>query len=474
MRSLIGDRKFYKHLFAIILPMMVQFAISTFVGLLDNIMLGQVGTEEMSGAAIANQFMFIYNISLFGLVSGAGIFSAQFFGAKDNEGVRDTFRFKVVASLIMTIFFIFIFSFFGKDLISLFLLGKSQVGDVKRVMALGNQYLLVCLLGLIPYAITNSYADTLRATGETVLPMAAGIVAVLTNTVFNWILIFGNLGFPKLGMVGAAVATVISRFVEGMILIIHTYKNRERNQFIIGAYKSMKVPANLLKSIFRRGMPLFINEVLWAIGTSTLLQCYSMRGFEVVASINISNTLANFFNIVYFSMGNAVSIIVGQLLGEGKFEEAKDTDKKLIAFAVMSCLVCGGILFAISGVFPQIYKTEPIVKTMASVFIMITAICMPIQAFIHTSYFTLRCGGRTFIAFLFDSMFVLLISVPLAFSLVKFTGLNIFAVYLICQLADILKAIFGFVLIKKGIWINNIVDNLKDETGKNKGSLEGI
>lgn len=457
MKKFIGDKKFYKMVLAIAVPIMVQNGITNFVSMLDNIMVGRVGTIQMSSVAIVNQLLFVFNISVFGAVSGAGIFGAQFFGCGRHEGVKHTFRFKMICSILLTILAAGIFIFFGENLITMYLHGEGMEAELASAMAYGKQYLLIMLAGILPFAIEQVYTSTLRECGETVIPMKAGIVAVIINLILNYVLIFGKFGAPALGVAGAAIATITARYVEASIVIIWTHKHKERFPFIEGAYKSMHVPGNLVGKILIKGSPLMLNEVLWAGGMATLMQCYSVRGMDAVAGLNISSTISNVFNVVYIALGSSVAIIVGQLLGAGKMEEAKDTDTKLIAFSVGSCVVIGSLLALLAPLFPMIYNTSQEVRNLATDFIRIVALCLPMWAFLHASYFTLRSGGKTIVTFLFDSVFMWVVSIPLAYVLSRYTGINIVLLYLICQLADLIKCVIGFVLVKKGVWLQNIV-----------------
>ena len=204
-----------------------------------------------------------------------------------------------------------------------------------------------------------------------------------------------------------------------------------------------------------------LNEFLWSLGITTLLQCYSVRGLSVVAAMNISSTLSNVFNVVYIALGTAISIIIGQLLGAGKIEEAKDTDRKLIVFAVLSCFAVGALLACVAPLFPQIYDATDDVRVMATQFILIAAACMPIQGFLNACYFTIRSGGKTLITFLFDSFYVWVFSIPLAYVLGHYTLIPIATLYLICQLSDLIKCLIGFILVKRGKWAQNMVLNAK-------------
>lgn len=457
MKKFIGDKKFYIMVLAVAVPIMIQNGITNFVSLLDNIMVGQVGTEQMTGVAIVNQLMFVFNICIFGGISGAGIFGTQFYGNGNFEGLRNTFRFKIVLCTLFAILGITTFIFGGSFLIQSYLHEGSSQGDLAQALMYGQNYMRVMLIGMLPYAISQVYASTLRETGETLLPMKAGIAAVVVNLVFNYILIFGKLGAPVMGVEGAAISTVISRFVEMGIIIAWTHIHKEKNEFVQGVYRTLKVPGIIVKNIILRGTPLMLNEALWAGGMAVMTQCYSIRGMSVVAGINISSTISNVFNVVFIALGNAVAIIVGQLLGAGKMEEAKDTDRKLIFFSTVSCMVIGLIMALCAPLFPELYNTTQEVKELAKDFIVIAALCMPLFAFTHASYFTLRSGGKTIITFVFDSLFVWIASIPLAFCLTRFTDMNIVLVYLCCQLIEIVKCVIGYVLVKKGVWIHNIV-----------------
>lgn len=441
----------------IVIPVIIQNGITNFVNLLDNIMVGQVGTEQMSGVAIVNQFMNVFNICIFGGVSSAGIFTAQYYGQGSQEGVRNTFRFKFMVCILMTVAAVVLFLTSGESLITLYLHEGAESGDIVKTLEYGKKYLAVIIFGILPYAISQTYASTLRETGETVLPMKAGIIAVLVNLVGNYLLIFGKFGAPALGAVGAAIATDIARVVECLILIFWTYGHRRDHPFIEGAYRTLKIPGDLTANIVKKGIPIMLNEIAWSTGQAFLLQCYSVRGLSVVAALNISSTVSNLFNVVFLSTGGAIAIIVGQLLGAGKMEEAKDTDRKLLFFTVSTCLVCGSLLAAISPFFPLIYNTSGEVQSYAARFILIAAGCMPLYAFMHGCYFTLRSGGKTWITVLFDSVYVWVVDIPLAYVLAHFTGLPIVLVYLSCQLIETLKCILGYILVKKGIWLQNIV-----------------
>lgn len=455
----IGDKDFYKLVLMVATPMIIQNGITNFVSLLDNIMVGQLGTEQMSGVAIVNQLMFVFNICIFGCVSGASIFSAQFYGQGNHEGVKNAFRFKLVSCTLITVLGMVIFLAGGGSLIHLFL-NDGSAESIALTHGYGMEYLYVMMAGMIPFMISQVYSSTLRETGETIIPMIAGVAAVLVNLFFNYLLIFGHWGFPKWGVAGAAVATTISRVVETIIVVSWTHTHQEKNQFIHGVYRHFHIPANLAKQILVKGTPLLLNEALWSAGMALLTQCYSMRGLDAVAAINISSTVSNLFNVVFLALGNAISIIVGQQLGSGDLERAVETDRKMIFFSVAACFVMGTAMMLLAPLFPAIYNTTDIVKGYATNLIRIAAAFMPLYAYYHATYFTLRSGGKTVVTFLFDSGYLWVIMVPAAFVLSRFTGIPLIPMYFICQCTEIFKAVVGTILVAKKVWVNNIVDEM--------------
>ena len=461
IKNYIGDSKFYRMVLGVAIPIMIQNGITNFVNLLDNIMVGRLSTEQMSGVAIVNQLIFIYYLCMFGGLSGVGIFTAQYFGYKDEEGIRHTIRYKMWLGFIISILVVVILMSMGSELINIYLQGTTDSGDPVKTLDYGMQYLGVILFMFPAVYIGFLLSSTLRECGETVLPMKAGIAAIFVNLCFNYLLIYGKFGFPRLGVRGAAAATVLSKYVEMGIILIWCMKNTEKHSYFHGLFRTILIPWKLVLKFLKTGMPLLLNEGLWALGVAMLAQAYSLRGLDVVAGQNIANTINNIFNIVFIALGDAVAIIIGQYLGAGKLEEAKDADRKIIAMAVASSVVIGLLMFSTSGLFPRIYNTSDASKRIATLFIMVQAIFLPKDAFLHTAYFTLRSGGKTIITFFFDSVFMLVISVPVAYLLTLFTGLHVAVIFAAVHAADLIKCVIGYVLVKKGVWVKNIV---KEET----------
>lgn len=452
------EKLIYKKTLKIAVPMMIQNGITNAVGLVDNVMVGNLGTNAVTAVSIIGQLFFVFSLAIFGGLSGPGIYAAQYFGQKNIEGFRQTFRIKHWICGFCLIAGLCAFIFAAEPLIGLYMRGEGSEVDPVETMTLAKDYLGVMLVGMVPFVITQIYASSLRETGDTFMPMMAGVASVVVDVVFNYLLIFGNFGFPKLGVQGAAIATVIARFVEMAIVLAVTFAKRKKYTFLQGAYKTLLVPRDVTAKIIKKGLPIFFNEFLWSAGIAVITQTYSTLGLDIVAGLNISNTLCNLLNVVFVAMGNAVGIVIGQLLGASEYEKAKKSSLKLAAFTGVICVVLTAILVGVSGVFPNLYNTTDDIKRLGQWFIVITALFFPVQGYLNALYFTMRSGGKTLVTFFFDSVFTWVVTIPLTLLLCTFSGLPVIGIYAIVQAADIIKVIVGFILVKRGLWISNIVE----------------
>ena len=458
LKKYFGDKNFYKTVMSVAVPIMIQNFITNFVSMLDNLMVGSLGTEQMSGVSIVNQLIFVFNLAVFGALSGAGIFTAQFFGKNDPDGIRYTIRYKVIVTLLLFGVAIFIFNVFEEPLINMFLHESDANADVALTLEFAKKYLKTILWGIFPFCVAQIFSSTLRETGETVAPMVAGFIAVLTNCLFNWVLIFGKLGFPQLGVQGAAIATNISRYVECAVIIVFVILKRKKFSYFKGVFRSFGIPKKVFKDITVKGMPLLFNEFFWSLGMSLLSVAYSLHGIDVVAGYSISSTVMNLANIAFISLGSSIGIIIGKQLGANEFEKAYDTDRKLITFSVVLSIGIGVIVFLIGDKIPLLYNVSDASKEYAAFFIKVCSLFIPVHAFANASYFTIRSGGKTLVTFLMDSVFIMCINVPVAFALFYAFHLSIWAIFPIVQAIDIIKVIIGMTLVKKKVWLNNIVE----------------
>ena len=452
----IENKELYKYVVSLALPMILQSIITTFVNMVDNIMIGRVGTSELNGVAIANQYTFIFNVTVFGAVSGASIFGTQFFGCNDFNGQRNTLRFRIYFSMIIAFIGMVLFKVYDANLISLFLSEDNDPTMKQLTLQYGIEYIDIIIFGLIPFAIGQAYSSLVRECGETKIPMYGSIVAIFLNIILDYCLIFGKFGFPKMSVAGAAIATVIAKTVEALVVIIWTHKNINIVKCAEKLFDSFVIPLRLSKNMILKSLPLMFNEFLWSLGIIIVAQSYSTRGLAVVAARNISYTITDIFSVVFMQLGAAIGIILGMKLGSEQFDEAKKLTKKLIFFAVGVSVVLALLVVPLAFFYPNIYNVEDEIKNLAVFYILTQAFVMPLWSYTNSCYFVIRSGGGTGITFIFDFVYTWLIFVPLAFVLTRWTNLDIHLVMIIVTYAEIIKALVGYFMVKSNIWVKNI------------------
>ncbi|MBO6016220.1 MAG: MATE family efflux transporter, partial [Lachnospiraceae bacterium] len=398
-----------------------------------------------------------FNLTIFGAVSGPSIFGAQFFGKGDAEGQKHTFRFRLLLCIGIIAAALAIFSMLDTQLISLYLSKDDAPDAIAATLSYGKTYMSIMLWGLIPFGIGQAYSSVVRECGETRIQMIASVIAVMLNLFLDYSLIFGKFGLPKMGVSGAALATVFAKSIEALIVILWVHLHPEKNRYIIGAFKGFYIPRKLAGDMMRKGFLLLVNEFMWSVGMSVIAQCYSIRGLNVVAARNIAGTMINLFNVIYIQLGSCIAIMVGAKLGAQKLEEAKDLDNKLLFFCVASTFVVTLCMLPIAHIFPNLYNTEMPIKRLATYFITIQALAMPLWSYTHACYFTLRSGGKTGLTFLFDFGYTWAVMIPLAFVLSYFTGLNIHIIFAITTFSEIIKVFIGYYFVRSNVWLNNIV-----------------
>ena len=450
----IGDRAFYRRVLAVTLPIMLQNVVTNFVNLLDNIMVGQTGTASMSGVAVVGQLFFIFNLVIFGTVSGPGIFCAQFWGAGDERSFKAAFRYKLATAVVMCLACMSAFLLLGERLIAVYITGGAE--ETASVMGYAKGYLAIMLWGMVPFAVSTAYATTLREADRGLVPMIASWLAVAVNLVLNWVLIFGHLGAPALGVRGAALATVIARFAEMGVNVLWSHRNRDKVLFTRRMLEGAPMGRVMFWDITRRSLPLTANEALWCVGTAALTQIYSTRGITVMAALNIAYVLYDVFTAVAFSLGSAIGIIVGQELGAGRTEQAVDTDRKMLALEVGIAMAIGLVMAGAAWLFPRFYNTSEDVRALAARLICVMAVILPFECLSNGCYFTMRSGGRTVVTFLFDSCFTWAVNVPAAWLLAHRTGLAVVAVYALSAATVLIKDAVGLVLVHKRYWVNTL------------------
>lgn len=465
IRRYLGDRSFYWSTARIALPIMMQGSIYNLVELLNNIMVGRIGTLPMNGVAVVNQLFFVFYSCVSGIFSGVGVFTAQFSGRGDPTGVRYTFRFKFITSLLLSAATILLLGVAGRDLIQMYLQGEAASQDSEASLAYGMDYLRIMLVGVFPYALINVYSSTLRETGETRVPMISCVLAMILSLWLHYVLIFGSGPIPAMGCSGAALATLLARLIELSCVAGWTHLHPGQNQFIRGAYRSVYIPGLLVKRIVFKSAPFVLNQFLWSMGVAAQTQCYSVRGLYVVGASNIISALSNLVIVVANAIGNAAKIVIGHMMGRSEsMDKIRAIYRKFVGLCFVASILVA-LLYALAGrFFPLIYNTTDQVRNLASTFILINSMILPFTSYLTVVSCVLQSGGNVRLNLLFDTAFIWICCVAPVYGLVHFTDWNIVFIYAFCQSMEILKTLLGITLIRKGRWIQNVVEGALPHT----------
>ncbi|MBU1140930.1 MAG: MATE family efflux transporter, partial [Firmicutes bacterium] len=445
--SLIGDRAFYRQLFTVAAPLVLQQLITTSVQLVDNVMVGKLGTLAIGSVSIVNQLYFVVILITFGAMGGAGVFSAQYFGSKDYDRLKQTFRFKLLVGLFVAFTSFLIFTLFGENLLRLF---TSNPETIKG----GLDYLSIVKWSAFPWIISVAISNTFRETGVTKPLLKISIAAIITNTLLNFVLIFGMFGLPALGIVGAAIATLISRLVELSLTLILLKKRGQI--FSTKIFQIHRIEKKLLIAVIVMALPLTLNEALWSSGQTVFLHAYSTRGDSALAAMSITGAISQLVFVTFGGIATAVAVMVGNTLGKNELKEAKENAKKLIAFSVAFAMIAGAFLFFLSFFILNIYDVSETTKQIATFNIRVNAIFIPVFSFNVALYFTLRSGGDTKSTIMIDAGYMWTVPVPIVLILAYFTSLPVIYMFLIVQMLDIPKILFGLSRFRKGYWIKNL------------------
>lgn len=456
------DRAFVKKVSLIAIPMMLQQLISSSVNLIDNIMAGQLGDYAIGGVAASNRFFMIGLAAIMGVSNGVAVFIAQFYGAREDKKVQESFRLSITAVLALVIPVALLAIFFPDLIIRFF---NKDPG----LLAPGQAYMPIVGLALLPQALSFTMQSAMRAIGDTKKPLQISIIAVLTNLLFNYLLIFGHLGFPQMGVAGAAAGTLIARLVELSLSIFaihgscYCFATKIKDLF--------KVPKDLVKEIVSRSFPLTVNELLYGSAMAMIFKLYAVRGTDVMAAMTILNTNSDLFFIIYSGMAAATFVVVSQPLGANNLEEARANGYRMIRFSMLLSIIFASLMFASSFIVPEFYLVAPEIRRTAAIFVRIYSIFYLVYTTNVQCFYTLRSGGDTKSSMIMDSGFFWLVNIPVVALAVYFTDWSIFAVFLTGQLIDIVKMWLGLLLVKKEGWVKNLTVN-SCLPGKNKSAAE--
>ncbi|WP_411678791.1 MATE family efflux transporter [Clostridium thailandense] len=446
--SLFDDRKFLKTLFKLALPIVLQNLILSSLNLVDTVIIGGLGEYAIASVGIANQYFFLLNLVLFGIVSGSSIFTAQFYGDNDIPNIKRVLGLSIITGGIAALIFSIVGFFFNTQILSIF-------STDKLVIAMGSEYLRIIVFSYVITAVTFSYSFTLRSIGQVKLPMIISTIALAVNTILNYLLVYGYLGMPKLGTNGSAIATLIARIVELVLMLTVVYSKK----LIIAAKfrELLDLSLDFIKNFFKVTAPVILNESMWSLGVSMYAVVYARMGTEVIAATNISATIERLTWVIFMGLGSACAVMIGNKIGEGDEKEAFLLAKRFIILCPALSTLAGMIIFFTSGWTLSVYKVSPTVYNYAHNVLMVFSIFLVTKVVNYVSIIGIfRSGGDTKFCLILDTGGVWLIGVPLVFLGGLVLKLPIHLVYLLVYVEEVVKLMFCIPRIFSKKWINNL------------------
>lgn len=442
----------YKRIFRIAFPIALQQVIFTSVNFVDTLMIGLLGEVSIAAVGLSNQFFFLYNLLIFGLVSGGGIFFAQYWGKKDEEGLSRSVALTVISAILFSLPF-FLLSFFYPDLVLRFFSPDMEV------VSNGIIYLKIIAFSYPLFAVSMVFSFSLRSIGKVNIPLIITIIELSTNIFLNYTLIFGNFGFPHLGIKGAAIGTLIARAIgcAATLLIVYLRKLPGRAYF---RHVSELTP-KFIKNFFHYALPTMANEFAWSLGITMYSVIYAHMSTSVIAAQRVMSTIEGFATSVTFSIANAASVIIGNILGTSKFEEAYETSKKALKLAELVSVIAAIIGILITFFIVDLFDVSEEVKDMVRITIIISMSFLPVKIFNGMNVVGfLRAGGDTRFSFVVEASTLWFIGVPLAAFGGLILNLNFPTVYFLTMMEEVTKALILSFRYRSKKWLKNVLEEI--------------
>lgn len=447
LRKFFGTKEFYKETMMIAVPIMAQQFVTSFVNLIDNVMIGSVGSIALTSVTVANKFYLIFNSTMFGLCGAAGIFISQYFGAKDHKKCQDVFNINLVFGLIAGLIFTLMVFLMPEFILGLF-------SKTPEIISSGLSYFKYIRYSYLPYVITMTCMMAMRSVGINKIQLKVGMVAVTVNTFLNYVLIFGHFGFSAMGVEGAALATLIARIIEATIYTILII--REKHYFAFDFEGMIHLNTDLIRRMMIKAFPLTVNEIFFSLGLAMVFKSYMRTDEFLVAAISVVDTVMNIAFIIFGGLSSAVAILIGNRLGANQLEEAKDNATKLIVFGALVAVVISTIMILCSSLIPKLYNLEPEINSAITTMLCIKAVMVPIYVINVCIFFILRAGGDAASTLLMDSGFLWGANVLLSTLLSIYTPINLILLYGIIESLDLIKLFVSTYFYSKGHWVKNM------------------
>lgn len=444
-----SDKKFLKTTITLAFPIALQNFILSSLNLVDNILIGGLGENAIASVGLANQYFFLLNLVLFGTVSGASIFTAQYWGDKDLTNIKRVMGLSLIISIIFSALFMLGAVLFPEGIISMF-------SNDSNVIEAGAGYLRISSLSYIFTGVTFAYSSILRSVEIVKVPVIISVIALGINTILNILLVYGVGDFQGFGINGSAAATLIARIIEFISIVVVVYK------FKYPAACTTKDLQELsfifIRKFFKVTLPVILNESIWALGVTVYAAIYAHMGTDVIAATNIVGTIERFAMVLFFGFGNAAAIMIGNKIGEGDESGAYIYAKRFIILNTFFGVLMGVMIYIISPVILSFYNISPFVYRYTKEILFVLSIFLWIKFFNYTNIVgVLRSGGDTKYCLLLDMGGMWLVGVPLVAFSALYLKLPIQQVYIFVFMEEMIKLIIGIPRIVSKKWINNFV-----------------
>lgn len=439
---------YIKMVFTLALPVMIQQFVTAFASLIDNLMVGTNGKDAINAVGASGNIFFVIMLLGYGVSNGVGIYLAQQYGSKEYKGMHHTFLIGIIVSLFIGVASAIVVYAFKPSLINIFTRVDSQ-------HLLAYEYLKIAVFTYPVILVSISISGAYRRCGNTFLPMVAGVVAIVVNTILNYLLINGNFGFPELGVKGAAIATLIARIVEFIILLVIMEKKHMpfRPKFL----DLFTIPKSLFLKVMNTSIPLTLNEFLWGLGMTFMMALYGYKTADNYTSVQMAYTTANLLFVVMSGFATAVSVLIGQELGRNELDGAKIHSIMLNKLAVFTGVLMFLIAIILSFITPNFYNVSDVIKDDSANILRIIGLYFPVYIITATLFFTLRSGGDVLGVLIVDGFFMWVVAIPMAFIFNRFFSLPIVLTFFIVQSSDIIKLIFINFRYKKYYWVKKLI-----------------
>ncbi|MGU9325227.1 MATE family efflux transporter [Clostridium perfringens] len=452
------DKRFYRLLFSIALPIAVQNLITFMVSMVDTLMVGALGEIQLSAVSIANNLFFVLTILMFGLAGGSNIMISQYWGKGNVKTIHKILAIMYRVCLLITGIFIFIALFLPKYFMGIFTTDKA-------VIDFGASYLRIVCIGYLFYSITNCTIMMLRSVKTVSISIIVYTASLVVNSILNWIFIFGNLGAPELGIRGAAIATVCARITEFSIVLVFMFIYERKIGLKIEHL--LKLDKEILKDYVGLCTPVLCNELLWAIGASMISVIVGRMGTEVVAANNINGVAHQFVTVFIFGMSNATAVIIGNTIGEGKKEKAKEYAYSIGIFSVVMGCISGLMILLIKPFVVNFYNVSYSTKLIAMEIMTVTSGIIVFQSLASNFMMgVLRGGGDAKFVLINDLIFMWLVAIPGGFFVAFVLELPVALVFLVIKCDEILKSLTSVYRVISGKWVNDVTKDYEFEEVK--------